>query len=197
MRQLCKTRRIIDAAILPLLALSAISLGQPLSAQTSAAVDPVGKLREISDSVGKSAKELESVATDLDKLSDELDALEKLPPGPGSRKKVEELELRFKTTIKRSETVEKKARTALDDNDKEIASLRKALTSVKSARKAENGATAMSDPDIKECLKNLDDIESTVKDLRKALDDSAIEAEKPKAKKNKTAGSKTGGQTSH
>lgn len=40
-------------------------------------IDPVGKLRDISNSVARSAKELERVGDDLDKLNKDLDGLDK------------------------------------------------------------------------------------------------------------------------
>lgn len=175
-------RRLLLSTLLSvLIALTAPSLQWAL-AETSAAVDPVGKLREISESVGKSAKELETVATDLDKLSAELDALEKLPPGPKSRQKVQELEGRFKATVKRSEETEKKACASLDDNEKEIKSLRRTITAIESDHKAGKGAKSMTDEDIKECLKDLDDVEATLKELRRALDDSPVNEAKPAGK---------------
>ncbi len=138
----------------------------------SVATDPVGKLNQLTTSVRKRAKELEDIAKDLDKVSAEIDEVEKLPPKSLSKEKFADIEKRFQSTIKRSEDLEKVVKGELDKTSGEIVQVRKALDTIATERK--NGAkpaSNLSDEELKECNKNLNDLEKTVVELKAVLSD--------------------------
>jgi hypothetical protein len=134
-------------------------------------IDPVGKLAEISASVSQSSNELTAISQDLDKLT--------------------------KETIARSYDVEKRVKDSLTKSQADIENVRLALTSIQSERAG--GAArrpVMTDDEINECLKDLNDLSATIKSLQLSLsEDDSKDADSDgkkatkKTPKIKTAGS--------
>jgi hypothetical protein len=143
-------------------------------------IDPVGKLHEISNSVSQSSSELTSISQALDKLNDELARVEKERPAKVTKASFESLQKRFKDTIDRSYVVEKRVKDSLAQSQRDIENVYKALKNIQAERVAGTARKAvMTDAEIAECLKDLDDERATIKALQESLvDDEA----KPKAK---------------
>lgn len=153
-------------------------------------IDPVGKLREISSSVARSAKELEKVGDDLDKLNKDLDGLDKKSQKETkiSQKDFLVLEHKYHQTIDRSEAIEKRVTNALGQNLKDIDAVRTVLKQIAANRaKNKNTKRILSDQDLKGCLEDLSDLEKTVKQLQASLKDEEEEndqAQKKPGRKN-------------
>ena len=153
-------------------------------------IDPVGKLREISSSVARSAKELEKVGDDLDKLNKDLDGLDKKSQKETkiSQKDFLVLEHKYHQTIDRSEAIEKRVTNALGQNLKDIEAVRTVLKQIAANRaKNKNTKRILSDQDLKGCLEDLSDLEKTVKQLQASLKDDEEEndqAQKKPGRKN-------------
>ena len=149
------------------------------------ATDPVGTLNLMTKQVASRAHELEAIADDLDKVSKEIDEFEKLPAKSVSQAKFALLDKKFKATISESEALEKKARSEFGQNLKKIAEVRACLDSIAADRKSgKKPVTNLTDSEIKDCRKNLDELEKTVIELSRAVDDKGdekVEA-KPAAK---------------
>ncbi len=139
-------------------------------------VDPVGQLQKISAQVKASSVELESIAAELDKLNGELDKLEGKTAKDIDRKQFAALEKRFDLTLARSTAVEKKVGLSLGKSLKDIDSVRNALKKVEQERqqdrlKGKKLTPILSDKDLKECLKDLTDLDKTVRELQANLKD--------------------------
>ena len=139
-------------------------------------VDPVGQLQKISAQVKASSIELESIASELDKLNGELDKLEGKTAKNIDRKQFAALEKRFDLTLARSTAVEKKVGLSLGKSLKDIESVRIALKKVEHDRqqdrlKGKKLTPILSDKDLKECLKDLADLDKTVRELQANLKD--------------------------
>jgi hypothetical protein len=164
--------------------------GKPKPAATldPSVIDPVGKLAEISSSVAQSSKELTSISQALDKLNDELARVEKERPDKVTKASFEALQKRFKDTIARSYVVEKKVKDSLAQSQTDIENVHRALKAIQAERLAGTGRKAvMTDAEIAECLRDLDDERATIKALQQSLvDDEA----KPKAEVANTNSSK-------
>lgn len=139
-------------------------------------VDPVGQLQKISAQVKASSIELESIAAELDKLNGELDKLEGKTAKDIDRKQFAALEKRFDITLARSAAVEKKVGLSLSKSLKDIDNVRIALKKVEHERqqdrlKGKKLTPILSDKDLKECLKDLTDLDKTVRELQANLKD--------------------------
>lgn len=139
-------------------------------------VDPVGQLQKISAQVKASSNELESIAAELDKLNGELDKLEGKTAKDIDRKQFAALEKRFDLALARSTAVEKKVGLSLGKSLKDIDSVRIALKKVENDRqqdrlKGKKLNPILSDKDLKECLKDLTDLDKTVRELQANLKD--------------------------
>ncbi|MFA7336649.1 MAG: hypothetical protein WC028_07665 [Candidatus Obscuribacterales bacterium] len=139
-------------------------------------VDPVGQLQKISGQVKASSIELESIAAELDKLNGELDKLEGKTAKDIDRKQFAALEKRFDLTLARSTAVEKKVGLSLSKSLKDIDNVRSALKKVERDRqqdrlKGKKLTPILSDKDLKECLKDLTDLDKTVRELQANLKD--------------------------
>lgn len=139
-------------------------------------VDPVGQLQKISAQVKASSIELESIAAELDKLNGELDKLEGKTAKDIDRKQFAALEKRFDLTLARSTAVEKKVGLSLSKSLKDIDNVRSALKKVEHDRqqerlKGKKLKPILSDKDLKECLKDLTDLDKTVRELQANLKD--------------------------
>lgn len=139
-------------------------------------VDPVGQLQKISGQVKASSIELESIAAELDKLNGELDKLEGKTAKDIDRKQFAALEKRFDLTLARSTAVEKKVGLSLSKSLKDIDNVRSALKKVEHDRqqerlKGKKLKPILSDKDLKECLKDLTDLDKTVRELQANLKD--------------------------
>lgn len=183
MRNLITTGILLSFLVCPAFAAPASS--SKAGTDISVATDPVGKLNQLTVSVRKRAKELEDIAKDLDKVSAEIDEVEKLPPKSLSKEKFADIEKRFQATIKRSEDLEKVVKGELDVTSGEIVQVRKTLESIATDRK--NGAkpaSSLSDEELKECNKNLNDLEKTVAELKSVLDDKDDKVAESQPSKN-------------
>ena len=156
-------------------------LAQPAKTETKTAqidpsvIDPVGQLQKISAQVKASSTELETIATELDKLNAELDKLEGKTAKNIDRKQFAALEKRFDITLARSAAVEKKVGLSLSKSLKDIDNVRFALKKVEQARlqnKGKGPKPILSDRDLKECLKDLADLDKTVRELQASLKDN-------------------------
>jgi uncharacterized phage infection (PIP) family protein YhgE len=147
-------------------------------------IDPVGKLHEISDSVSQSSNELTSISQALDKLNDELAKVEKERPGKVTKASFEALQKRFKDTIDRSYVVEKRVKDSLAKSQTDIENVHRALKAIQTERAGGTSRKAvMTDSEIAECLKDLDDERATIKALQQSLvDDEAKPATKASGK---------------
>jgi cob(I)alamin adenosyltransferase len=160
-------------------------------------IDPVGKLAEISASVSQSSNELTAISQDLDKLTNELSRVEKDHTAKVTKASLDALQKRFKETIARSYDVEKRVKDSLTKSQADIENVRLALTSIQSERAG--GAArrpVMTDDEINECLKDLNDLSATIKSLQLSLsEDDSKDADSDgkkatkKTPKIKTAGS--------
>jgi chromosome segregation ATPase len=149
-------------------------------------IDPVGKLRDISNSVARSAKELERVGDDLDKLNKDLDGLDKKSQKETkiSQKDFLVLEHKYHQTIDRSEAIEKRVTNALGQNLKDIEAVRTVLKQIAANRaKNKNTKRILSDQELKGCLEDLSDLEKTVKQLQASLRDDEEENDQAQSKK--------------
>lgn len=140
-------------------------------------VDPVGQLQKISAQVKASSAELETIAAELDKLNGELDKLEGKTAKNIDRKQFAALEKRFDVTLARSAAVEKKVGLSLGKSLKDIDNVRAALKKVEHDRqvdrqKGKKPIAILSDKDLKECLKDLADLDKTVRELQANLKDN-------------------------
>jgi chromosome segregation ATPase len=162
--------------------------GSQMAALDPSVIDPVGKLAEISASVSRSSSELTAISKALDKLNDELAQVEKEKPGKVTKASFEALQKRYNDTIARSYIVEKRVKDSLAKSQLDIGNVHRALKAIQSERVA--GSThkpVMTDAEISECLKDLDDERATIKALQQSLvDDEARPAEKV-ADKDKVA----------
>lgn len=159
---------------------SSYAIAQPV--KTSApidpsVVDPVGQLQKISAQVKASSAELETIAAELDKLNGELDKLEGKTAKNIDRKQFAALEKRFDVTLARSAAVEKKVGLSLGKSLKDIDNVRAALKKVEHDRqvdrqKGKKPIAILSDKDLKECLKDLADLDKTVRELQANLKDN-------------------------
>jgi hypothetical protein len=148
-------------------------------------IDPVGKLHEISNSVSQSSSELASISQALDKLNDELARVEKERPAKVTKASFESLQKRFKDTIDRSYVVEKRVKDSLAQSQRDIENVYKALQAIQAERAGgTTRKTVMTDSEIAECLKDLDDERATIKALQQSLVDDQAQ---PKAKVANTA----------
>jgi hypothetical protein len=158
-------------------------------------IDPVGKLSRISASVSNSSKELEDISQALEKLNDELSKSEKATSAKITKAQLDVLQKRFQSTIDRSYIVEKEVKDSLAKDQRDIENVRVVLREIQKERqvkavpKAGPGAAnrprrpVMTDGEIAECLKDLDDLSTTIKGLQQSL----VDDQKPA--QNKTAGS--------
>lgn len=143
------------------------------------ATDPVGKMSELTKLLAKHAKELEAVANELDKVSEDLDKVEKLPPKSVSPERFKELEGRFTAAVKRSEDVERKIGTELDQDLVEIKKVKKTLETIAKSRKSKNKSTAqktdskLSDAELAECLKDIAELEKSALDLKRVVSEDS------------------------
>jgi len=147
-------------------------------------IDPVGKLAQISNSVAQSSSQLTSISQDLDHLNDELARVERERPVKVTRAYLDGLEKRFKETIARSYVVEKRVKDSLAKSQSDIDNVHKVLSSIRAERAAGTGRKAvMTDSEIAECLKDLEDLRATIKALQQSLvDDHAKPNSKPSSK---------------
>jgi len=170
-------------------------------------IDPVGKLSQISAEVSQSSNELSDISKALDQLNDELARVEKEKPTRVTKASLDALQKRFKDTIDRSYVVEKKVTDSLAKSQTDVENVRQALIAIRSERAAGTTRKAvMTDAEIGECLKDLDDLSHTIKALKQSLvdddDDKPKPAKKPISKgpqknlKSKTAGSMSRGHIS-
>lgn len=151
-------------------------------------IDPVGKLREISASVARSSKELEKVGDELDKLNKDLDGLDKKSQNDKklTQKDFLVLEHKYHQTIDRSEAIEKQVTSALGQNLKDIENVRVVLKQIAADRtKNKNSKHILSDGDLQECLQNLGELETTVKQLQASLKDEEEDFDQSQNKKGK------------
>lgn len=154
------------------------------------ATDPVGTLNQMTKQVASRAHELEAIADDLDKVSKEIDEFEKLPAKSVSQAKFALLDKKFKATISASEALEKQARSEFSQSLKKIGEVRSSLDSIANDRKSgKKPVTNLTDAEIKDCRKNLDELEKTVLDLSRAVEDKSDD--QPKAKVAKPTSKKT------
>lgn len=139
----------------------------------SYATDPVSKMSELTTRVSKRAKELESVANQLDQVSDELDRVEKLPAKALSPAKFAELEKRFKAAVKRSEEVENQVKAELDGTLVDIGKVKQTLNCIAEERKQNKKTISpgLSDEELKECQKNILELEKSAKELKAVVTD--------------------------
>ena len=145
----------------------------PKSTIDSTVIDPVARLAQISKQVKASSTELSAIATELDKLMAELDKMEGKPAKDIDRAHFARLEKRFNTALAQSEAVEKKVGQSLSGNLKDIATVRAVLKNVEAERRQnKNIKKVMSDAELKECLKDLSDLDATVRELLNNLKDS-------------------------
>lgn len=160
-----------------LVAMSALQLsilcasGPVFAGDLSYATDPVGTLNQLTMSVSRRAKELEAIARELDKISAEIDAMEKLPAKATSKASFIDLDKRLKATVARSSALENQARVEFDLALKKIKALRTTLDALKSSRPNTSSRT-LSDRELADCRKNLDELEVTVKELKNAVSDT-------------------------
>ena len=148
----------------------------------SYATDPVSKMSELTARVSKRAKELESVANQLDQVSDELDRVEKLPAKALSPAKFADLEKRFKAAVKRSEEVENQVKAELDETLVDIGKVKHTLNSIAEERKLNKKTLSpgLSDEELKECQKNILELEKSAKELKAVVaDQDLVEAAAP------------------
>jgi len=203
-----------SALVIPLVYALAFALAQaPLAYAESAAValdptviDPVGKLSQISAEVSHSSSELSEISKALDQLNDELARVEKEKPTRVTKASLDALQKRFKDTIDRSYVVEKKVTDSLAKSQTDVENVRQALIAIRNERAAGSSRRAvMTDAEIGECLKDLDDLSHTIKALKQSLvddEDKPTPAKKPVSKgqqkdlKSKTAGSMSRGHIS-
>lgn len=149
---------------------------KPVAQIDPSVIDPVGQLQKISAQVKASSRELESVASELDKLNGELDKLEGKTAKDIDRKQFAALEKRFDLALARSASVEKKVGLSLDKSLIDIDNVRIALKKVEQDRqqdrlKGKKLTPILSDKDLKECLKDLADLDKTVRELQANLKD--------------------------
>ncbi|CAN5210617.1 hypothetical protein BH11CYA1_BH11CYA1_32100 [soil metagenome] len=181
---LTKSTILLAASLLALQLSSANSpaLAQPAKPEVKSAgqidpsvIDPVGQLQKISAQVKASSTELETIASELDKLNAELDKLEGKTAKNIDRKQFAALEKRFDLTLARSAAVEKKVGLSLGKSLKDIDNVRMALKKVEQERlqnKGKGPKPILSDRDLKECLKDLADLDKTVRELQTNLKDN-------------------------
>ena len=149
-------------------------------------IDPVGKLAEISSHVSQSSNELAAISQALSQLDNEISNVDKKNGGKVSKASLDSLQKRFKATIARSYVVEKRVKDSLAKSQADIKNVRLALTAIQKDRASGNTRRpVMSDAEINECLKDLEDLSATIKDLQKSLVDNADEKES-KSSKNST-----------
>lgn len=161
------------------------------------ATDPVGSLNLMTKQVASRAHELEAIADDLDKVSKEIDEFEKLPAKSINQAKFALLDKKFKAKVSASEALEKKARSEFGLNLKKIAEVRANLDSIATDRKSgKKPVTNLTDAEIKDCRKNLDELEKTVIELSRAVDDKGDDKveTKPSAKAANTKATATPGK---
>ena len=149
---------------------------KPVAQIDPSVIDPVGQLQKISAQVKASSGELESVASELDKLNGELDKLEGKTAKDIDRKQFAALEKRFDLALARSASVEKKVGLNLGKSLIDIDNVRIALKKVEQDRqqdrlKGKKLTPILSDKDLKECLKDLADLDKTVRELQANLKD--------------------------
>lgn len=154
---------------------SAKAVKQPAKAVLDPTViDPVARLSQISSQVKASRVELSAIAGELDKLMAELDKMEGKPAKDIDRAHFAQLEKRFKSALTRSEAVEKKVGQSLAGNLKDIDNIRNVLKKIQVERAKNSGAKkVLSDAELKECLKDLNDLDATVRELLKNLNDKS------------------------
>ncbi len=160
----------------------------------SYATDPVSKMSELTARVSKRAKELESVANQLDQVSDELDRVEKLPAKALSPAKFADLEKRFKAAVKRSEEVENQVKAELDGTLVDIGKVKQTLKSIAEERKQNKKTMSpgLSDEELKECQKNILELEKSAKELKAVVTDQDLaEVSTTAAPKSKPASAKS------
>ncbi|MBS1996911.1 MAG: hypothetical protein JSS86_11395 [Cyanobacteria bacterium SZAS LIN-2] len=197
------------SALSAFFALTVISFVAQVAAQAQSAqaaldpsvIDPVGKLSQISSAVAQSSNELSEISKALDQLNEELARVEKERPTKVTKASLDALQKRFKDTIERSYVVEKKVNDSLSKSQSDVENVRKALVSIQRERAAGTShRPVMTDGEISECLKDLDDLTGTIKALKHSLtDDEEKPAAKPAATKagaNKNVKSKTAGSLS-
>jgi len=160
---------------------SSVFAGNSSVALDPTVIDPVGKLAEISHSVSQSSNELSAISKALDELNEELARVEKERPTKVTKASLDALQKRFKDTIDRSYVVEKKVTDSLAKSQTDVENVRQALISIRKERAAGSSRRAvMTDAEINECLKDLDDLGKTIAALKQSLVD---EDEKPAATK--------------
>ncbi len=133
-------------------------------------IDPVRQLQLISAAVKASRMELSAIAAELDKVNLELDKFEGKPAKDIDRKQFTALGDRFNNTLARSEAVEKKVSQSLAKSLKDIGNVKAALKRIQSQRLTDkNAKKVLSDSELKECLKDLGDLDKTVRELQTSL----------------------------
>jgi len=143
------------------------------SAIDPSVIDPVRQLQQISAAVKASRVELSSIAAELDKVNHELDRFEGKPAKDIDRKQFALLGDRFNSTLARSGAVEKKVSQSLAKSLKDIDNVKAALKRIQSERLVnKNTKHALSDSELKECLKDLSDLDKTVRELQTSLKDA-------------------------
>ncbi len=137
-------------------------------------IDPVRQLQLISAAVKASRMELSAIAAELDKVNLELDKFEGKPAKDIDRKQFAALGDRFNNTLARSEAVEKKVSQSLAKSLKDIGSVKAALKRIQSQRLTDkNAKRVLSDSELKECLKDLGELDKTVRELQTSLQEPA------------------------
>jgi len=135
-------------------------------------IDPVRQLQLISAAVKASRMELSAIAAELEKVNLELDKFEGKPAKDINRKQFAVLGNRFNATLARSETVEKKVSQSLAKSLKDIDNVKATLKRIQAQRLTDkNAKKVLSDSELKECLKDLTDLDKTVRELQNSLKD--------------------------